>query len=74
MSIDALSLRSVRQPSPPTRLQRIQSGLLRTIRTCIWCVRRVICAICRHDLKLAREGRRLFLECANCGMRTPGWR
>jgi hypothetical protein len=34
---------------------------------------RTLCGIRGHAMMLHFESRRLSLECASCGRRTPGW-
>ena len=36
-------------------------------------VRQGLCGLRGHDALLRRERNRLFLECVDCGHRTPGW-
>src|SRR5258705_3547691 len=59
---------------PSTIIFMVPMESLLALRTVLIRAQQAICAMGGHDYLLRSASGRMFLECADCGHETPGWR
>ncbi len=67
--MESLDLKSFTQPST-ARARSSQAGFVARI---IESMSEICCGVQGHDNLMRFEQNRMFLECASCGHKSPGW-